>query len=997
MTYHSSGVAVVDDRTVAEIDKLEARQPAVVSLARLASVAAVVEPPLLRRLRLEVGGLARATLASDAAHQAWDAGLETDLWSSRLAHVATPKALTLRPAVLEVLRHQLSLPMHKAAAGRAHAIVADAHSGHSDMLQLEEQIIWATLQDDGQAVGACLDRALATLKTDQNRATGVVRWFTQARRRIPPSALRGAAGQRLLAAVALHLDRVIPRELLEAARFPDFVADLAPVTLPQTEIGVVVSSDGIRFTSPDDQKAGRILVPDTRPRVVEVTWHDPRFGERTTLARADDGDATVLQGVAGSVVLRTLSGRRFDVRSAEARHVVVAVFGLHTIPAWSNVADSITSLIMDAVADPEITVEVITDPRDLYDRPEVVVVGRVMDDKRLSEFLSEVSRAVTRRQGLGAVTPTFVQWGDGGRGGSLMTQFDNQMGDILRLQRVESDSELMVIVADAIRDNAETPSNLYTLDVDSALTMLNSVALAFHVRGLYGDAGDDSELFGFPIDMSLEDLPYESAADAFDFRHVRVLCEWLFAGPTRDYLAGGMDPTDVAVDARPTVTSPGWSPGDWGWESFADYLEWFLEKLIFYVDRVRNHLGHSQIPNRYAVPVDALEAARLATGTAALPLGEDEPTSYKSFQSDDSADEVLYPIERAELPDLIAALGRPILAAVAAENKRRVEAGPDLTITAEVLGAEIHWVLTNYATGARVEAQTTHDPASVRLTLSGLATNMGRPRAQNGFVGDGRRLSESIPQVVWQELRKSASSGKVPQLQVQNSVEMLWELTTVEPPVNPDLPPFLGCQSVIAVWPREVSGPRQTSATASKISVIAPLYDSSRTNMPSLPGVGLEAGFLVKRYGADRISSHSETLRLDDDVHVLHVAGHSGEADREPTVLLEDGEPYFLRLAASSVASPSLIFLSTNEGPAAANVFLEAGAPAVVAPMWPVPDNDASNFVMAFYERVLERGQPVAEVLQQLRCEGGPQGSPALAYRFFGPTDYRLQWRPSPS
>ncbi len=699
MTCLSSGAAVVDDRTVAEVENLDARLPALVALARLASVAAVVEPPLLRRLRMEVGGLARATMSRDAACAPWDAGLEADLWSSRLVHVATPKALTLRPAVLEVLRHQITAAMHETAAARARDIVIDSHSGHSDMLKLEEQIIWATLKGDSQAVDAALDRALATLKTDQERATGVVRWFTQARRRIPQSALRGAGGRRLLAAIALHLDRVIPRELLEADRFPDFVADLAPTTLPETEVGVVLSTGGIRFTSPDDQKAGRISLPDTRPRIVEVTWEDSPSVQRTMLTRADDGDATALPDTSRSVTLRTLSGRRFDVRSAEARHVVVAVFG--SINEWRGI-DSLASFLTQAVDDPEITVGVVRDPEDLFARPDIMVIGlrRLRGDK-WNSFKDNMLRVQARRGGSRTVVPILlrkVESVDGGRSLEVAGELKQLLGDALEITEVSKPGTLAGAVAHLARRVAESPRPLDTLHVDAALSVLQSIALAFHVRGLYGDSSDDSELFGFPVDLDHWDdtISYESAPRTFDFNHVKMLCEWLFAGPVREYLAGGTDPTDVDLDNRPEVREPGWSPAMWGWDSFADYLEWFLRLFRTYAETLRNRLGAHRVQNRYAVPVDALEDVRLAVGTAALPLGEDELTSssFGSSRSDGDDPKVLYPIERAELPELIEALGKPIVAAVSAEADRRVETAPDITVIADSRGSAVEWLIT---------------------------------------------------------------------------------------------------------------------------------------------------------------------------------------------------------------------------------------------------------------------------------------------------------------
>jgi hypothetical protein len=997
---------VADDRTVAEIELLEAQQPALVALARLASVAAIIEPPLLRRLRLKVGGLARKTL-SDSAAQDWHAGMEADLWLSELAHVATPSQLTLRPAILEVLRDQLSQPKLRPAAEQARDVVADAHHRHSEMLQLEEEIIWASVSGDTDAVGAALERALATLRTDdEERATGLVRWFTQARRRIPASALRHPTGRLLLAAAAMHLDRVIPREFLEADRFPDAVADLVPSALPTVETGIILTGNGIRFTTPDDPKAGRLTIPDTRPRVVEVTWHSAGSGEWTTLAQADNGDYTPLPDMTGEVALRTLSGQRFAVRSAEARHVVVAVIGFFSTPIWGDVADALASLLTRTVADPDITVGITRDPRDLYERPQVVVVGHVRDDYSLSDFTYQVERAVTRRRKFGTSAPPVLhvrEVDDLGqlvptkdRGAGLIVQFKNKLGDALEVVEIRGESRLTEQVAEVIRTAAATPSDLYALDVDTALTMLNSVALAFHVRGLYGDSPNDAELFGFPVDISLEDVSYESAPKAFNFRHVRVLCEWLFAGPVRDYLAGGTDPTDVDVDTRPQVSAPGWSPGNWGWDSFADYLEWFVHQLSAYATTLRDRLGQNEIQNRYAVPTDALEIARLAVGTAALPLGSDEATSslYHSSRSDDTDDEVYYSIERAELPKLIGALAKPILAAAAAEADRRdsdsVESGPDLTVSAQVRGPEISFDIENHLSGEGFIRETDHDPprvAQVRSMLAHYATQGREP----DFIGAGRELSDLLPEEFWRQLNlvNADTRRDAPRVQVERSVEMLWETIAVDPPVAPSLPPFLGCQSAIAVWPREISGPKHTETTAFRIDVLEPRSAE----------VSRESEVLVSRYGVRRITTFGEALEALQDIHILHLSGHSlleGPPFSDEQVVLADRQQLsVLDFANTRLASSSFVFLSTKQAPASVLTFLKVGAAAVVAPMWTVPAEEASRFVSSFYEGVLDRGLPVAEVLRQLRCAGGSRGSHALAYRLFGSTDFRVRYRPA--
>ena len=114
-------------------------------------------------------------------------------------------------------------------------------------------------------------------------------------------------------------------------------------------------------------------------------------------------------------------------------------------------------------------------------------------------------------------------------------------------------SDAEVVIASAVRTVAEHQGRMYDLDLDTALTMLNSLALAFHGRYFHreevGSEAGEQRLF----DLG-EDLPdgRMSVARA-TFVHVRRLCEWIFAGPIRSYLDGGEDPT--RVDPRPREAS----------------------------------------------------------------------------------------------------------------------------------------------------------------------------------------------------------------------------------------------------------------------------------------------------------------------------------------------------------------------------------------------------------------------------------------------------------
>ena len=73
------------------LETTEKRFPNAVRLARVVSLASRIEPELLRQARLQL-------LPS------LDAGAEADLWFSPLVQSSTPLALTLRPAVADLLR-----------------------------------------------------------------------------------------------------------------------------------------------------------------------------------------------------------------------------------------------------------------------------------------------------------------------------------------------------------------------------------------------------------------------------------------------------------------------------------------------------------------------------------------------------------------------------------------------------------------------------------------------------------------------------------------------------------------------------------------------------------------------------------------------------------------------------------------------------------------------------------------------------------------------------
>jgi WD40 repeat protein len=657
---------MADDRlATAALAQLAERRPDVVALARAASVATVIEPALLRRLRLEIPAIA-------GPGRALDAGAEADLWFSRLAHVATAGQLTLRPAVAELLRAELSEPQHNEIARAARQIVAAAHASHPDVVQLEERIIWSAITGDTDDIGRALNRARAAIGLGPDRAAEVVRWIMQARRRLPAAALRHPAGQKLLAAVAMHTDRIVPAEVLRASRFPDAVGDVAPAGLPLTTVGVELMAGGIRFSSPSSNPAAAMLtLPDTRPLVLEARWTDAQSEQRSNVIIAEPGTATTLAGLTGPVVLRTLAGARSELSLTQAREVTVAVFGLEPIALPTGL--------------PDVTIRLSYQPVDLYDsKPEVLVIG-IGAYAAAVEYWAAFRRAAERARlqaGTPAppaavinVAPAISSPGPYGMG--VPSAYEQ---DLLEPINTDLSSVSDTIVA-AIRNVVEHPGRMYQLDLPTALAMLQALALMFHVRGFYneevGDEASEERLF----DLTEDPARRLGERSAETFLHVRTLCEWIFAGPVRDYIDGGEDPTQAPPAAATEYESdrrdaaghrfydPGWAPDRGRWASFDEYLNWFGERFHHYAEVMRDRLAPRTVINRYPVPVDALESCRLALGTAALPLGQDQAVPGPREQ------ETVFAVDRARLPALISALAVPVLAAVAASRAER-EADP---------------------------------------------------------------------------------------------------------------------------------------------------------------------------------------------------------------------------------------------------------------------------------------------------------------------------------
>jgi hypothetical protein len=436
----------VPDELVEELlDEVRATSPGVVELARLASVATIVEPALLRRLRL-------------ALAPAIDAGAEGDLWFSPLVSAASSAACTLRPDVAAALRDELrTLP----AAGRARQLVAEAHAGHSMLRRLEEDVVWAAMHDDRDAVEAAMRRVLATIRDRPDGAADVLRWFRQARRRMPRLAVEVDSGRRLLALSALYLDRRVPPGIIGSPGFPDGVAHLAPST-PFLDVAVELEAGRIHFGDRgtgdrEDEAASIVELPATVPPVVEVRWTDGGGHRLALVVDATPGTSAALPGAGDEVELRSLTGDRHRaslVRRGEVRVGVPSPGPDREV--YRRVAEELERLLDDA----EVSVRFELGITDLRTRPDVLVLPQVRGEIDV-EVANAFQRAGQRARARGGVAGAMVDDG------------------------ADLASRLLGPVALA----AERPGALYELDAATAARVLQAVSLGFHVGALYRPGG----------------------------------------------------------------------------------------------------------------------------------------------------------------------------------------------------------------------------------------------------------------------------------------------------------------------------------------------------------------------------------------------------------------------------------------------------------------------------------------------------------------------------
>jgi hypothetical protein len=287
--------------------------------------------------------------------------------------------------------------------------------------------------------------------------------------------------------------------------------------------------------------------------------------------------------------------------------------------------------------------------------------------------------------------------------------------------------------------------------------------------------------------------------------------------------------------------------------------------------------------------------------------------------------------------------------------------------------------------------------AFLRDLISQVDEAEGRKAVFGDVLGLGHRIGQLIPGEVWTAIRAAAGAADGPPTILLECEEpyVPWELAeVVGPPLRAgtSLPPFLAAQARVSRWVSTrpdgtgVTRPPAIPPTGKTVASVGVVWGSYRgTRWGDLVHASREGRKLKLRFAGTRVipddPSMFDLLKNKPAFDLLHFAVHGrydpGDAGNEDGILLVDGNVLHANaVAARDLTSHPVVFLNACQLAAGklelasysgiAAAFIEAGASAVVAPLWKVDDEIAMQMAFDFYDAIV-RGDTLAEVLRHAR------------------------------
>ena len=284
-----------------KIEFVERRQPDVLRLATLVSLAINVEPELLRATRLEL-------------EPGLTACVEADLWFSELVEFRDPVSVVFASGVHKLLRERLAKRDREEPSRellkRCAVILKRVHATTSPALRLEERVAEAALFQDQVAVEKILGEAVATLYGPERERIRL--WLIRAWGRLPQAARDSRPGW-----ILEHVARSEGRIVLEPSRFiPATSMDLRDVLdwVPDVPLAVTrLDSNTIEFGPITEPQQLAISVPDTDPRLLDILLEDlpPADSDQTVSIPKGESNIHLIQR--GPFRLRNARGQVFQI------------------------------------------------------------------------------------------------------------------------------------------------------------------------------------------------------------------------------------------------------------------------------------------------------------------------------------------------------------------------------------------------------------------------------------------------------------------------------------------------------------------------------------------------------------------------------------------------------------------------------------------------------------------------------------------------------------
>ncbi|WP_244981713.1 LuxR C-terminal-related transcriptional regulator [Corallococcus exercitus] len=280
------------------IEALERSQPDVVRLARVTSLAVRIDRAFLREARLEL----LPGVPPDA---------EADLWFSPLVESRSAVGLVLAPEVCHLLRQALA--RDEALLRRAWTLRQRFHPFLTPEMRLEEEVAWLSLMEPGEEkLNEVLMRSVRAMARGGERAMGVARWALRAIPRLPEQARRTEAALTLAFGTSDRLD-FHPMLFQGTEDVPLSPALLQSVRASQAasaacRVGVRLHENALELVEPAPDGAYHVMeLPDTRPRLLEISWGVPVPGRKLLVVESLNVWVPLPAGVR-DLTLRSVAG-----------------------------------------------------------------------------------------------------------------------------------------------------------------------------------------------------------------------------------------------------------------------------------------------------------------------------------------------------------------------------------------------------------------------------------------------------------------------------------------------------------------------------------------------------------------------------------------------------------------------------------------------------------------------------------------------------------------